>query len=291
MTVTPDQSELYGGLLQKMTMTAGDPPGPSHTANAADQSNGPDAVIGIAESKNHSGQAWRLLLGALVGAIGAAIGAWVLGELGVTRVAPANDAVPTMGVIISAPTAATTQAATLKSAARLFGACGALLGMALGLSGGWARGSANAALRAAVLGAIAGGVTGIIGPLVVVRAYFRSSGGGGSDELIPSILMHSGLWISIGAAAGIALAIGLGDRRRLARAIAGGVVGSVVGAVVYDLLGAVVFPLAETGEPLAATSSARLLELLVPAIAIAGLAALGAHPPHAKADDNHRPIT
>ena len=81
--------------------------------------------------------------------------------------------------------------------------------------------------------------------------------------------MHCGLLTLIGAAAGLALVIGLGETRRLAHAALGGAIGAVVGAVVYDLIGAFALPFANTADPLATTAVARLLELVVPAIAIA----------------------
>jgi hypothetical protein len=178
-------------------------------------------------------------------------------------------------VVIFVPTAATTQAAEIKNAARLFGALGAILGLMLGLVGGWSRGSVVAGCVAAPVGLVAGGVTGAVGPLIVVRAYFRWFGEG-TDELLYAMAMHSALWIALGAAAGLALAIGRGSPRVLARAALGGATGAVLGAVLYDLLGAIAFPFAHTGDPLATTSVTRLIELLVPAIAIALGAARGA---------------
>ena len=90
------------------------------------------------------------------------------------------------------------------------------------------------------------------------------------------MVMHSGLLTLLGAAAGLALAIGLGNKRRLAHAALGGAIGAVVGAVVYDLIGAFAFPFANTADPLATTAAARFVELIVPAIAIAAGAAGGA---------------
>jgi hypothetical protein len=54
--------------------------------------------------------------------------------------------------------------------------------------------------------------------------------------------------------------------------------GAVLGAVIYDLLGAIAFPIAQTGDPLPLTAATRLIELVVPSIAIAVGAARGARP-------------
>ena len=73
-------------------------------------------------------------------------GCWA--ESGVARAVAADAAIPTMGQIVMAPTVATTQAADVKNAVRMFGAFGALLGLMLGLAGGWSRGNARAAWAA-----------------------------------------------------------------------------------------------------------------------------------------------
>jgi hypothetical protein len=258
-----------------MMMTPGDPlPSPETTNSAAAPNSAPPAGEAVGP-KYRAGERSRLWLGAVLTAVVAAVGAWLLGESGLMSVAPVKVAVPTAGVIIMAPTTATTRAANVQTAARQFGAFGALLGLLLGLMGGWSRGGARPAVVAAFVGLFAGGMTGAVAPLIVVRAYFRWFGDG-TDELIPSMLLHTGLWTAFGAAAGLALAIGSGDRRQLAWAALGGATGAVLGAVLYDLLGAVVFPLDQTGEPLAATRRARLLEFLLPGAAIGAVAALGA---------------
>jgi hypothetical protein len=222
-----------------------------------------------------AGGRWRPWLGAVVAALLAAGGAWLLGESGVARAVAADAAIPTMGQIVMAPTVATTHTADVKNAVRTFGAFGALLGLLLGLAGGWSRINARAAWTAGLVGLIAGGVTGAAGPLFVVRAFHHWQSEG-ADDLIVSMVMHSGLLTFVGAAAGLALAIGLGNKRRLDHAALGGAIGAVVGAVAYDLIGAFAFPFANTADPLATTAAARFVELIVPAIAIAVGAASGA---------------
>jgi hypothetical protein len=250
-------------------MNSGNPPPlGDNTEVPAETDSGGAAAGGAGEPGHVTGYRWRPWQGAIVAALLAAAGAWLLGESGVARAVAADAAIPTMGQIVIAPTAATTQAANVKNATRMFGAFGALLGLMLGLAGGWARGNTRAAWSAGASGLIAGLVTGAAAPPLVVRAYHHWQSDG-ADDLIVSMAMHSGLLISLGAAAGLALAIGSGNMRRLAHAALGGAIGAVLGAVLYDLIGAFAFPFANTADPLATTAAARFLELIVPAIAIA----------------------
>jgi hypothetical protein len=255
-------------------MNSPNPPSPPIKTNASASID--DAVAGDAVvPKRGGGRQWRLWLSGIVAAFLAATLAWLLGESGVTRAAAASAEIPTMGQIVIAPTVATAQAADVKNAVRLFGAFGAILGLLLGLSGGWSRGNVRAAWAAAALGFCGGGVTGAAAPFFVVRAFHHWQSQG-ADELIYSMGMHSGTLILPGAVAGLALALGLGHKRRLIHAALGGAIGAVVGAIVYDLIGAFAFPFANTGEPLASTAAARFLELILPALAIAAGAVRGA---------------
>jgi hypothetical protein len=226
-------------------------------------------------STHANGVRWGIWQGAIVAAAAAAIVAWLLGELGVAKAVAANEAVPTMGVTIMAPTAATTQAADLKNCIRLFGVFGALLGISLGMAGGRLRGNARTTWWAASVGLIGGGVSGAVVPMFVVPAFHRWQSAG-AEDLTYSMAMHAGLLILPGVIAGLALAIGLGNKKRLIHAALGAALGAVIGAVVYDLAGGYAFPFANTGDPLATMSVARLVELIVPAIAIAVGAACGA---------------
>jgi hypothetical protein len=94
-----------------------------------------------------------------------------------------------------------------------------------------------------------------------------------SESLLFAMAIHGGIWSAIGAAGGLAFGVGLGGGRDVAlRAAIGGLLGAALGTMVYDLAGAVIAPLAETGSPLSATSSTRLLAR----VAVAVLAATGA---------------
>ena len=96
-------------------------------------------------------------------------------------------------------------------------------------------------------------------------------------ELILSMIMHASIWGLTGAVSGLAFGVGFGDRRLILRGLAAGFAGAVLGSVVFDLIGAVVFPLAGTGEPISTTWPSRLLARLTVTLGIAALviAALG----------------
>src|SRR5262245_28653170 len=117
-----------------------------------------------------------------------------------------------------------------------FGSLGAVTGLALGLAGGCARGSARAALIAAIAGSIFGGAAGAHVPRNLLAIYLRLDDPD-RDDLILSVLIQGANWSVIGAAAGAAFGIGLGDRGRALRALLGGLLGATAGALFYEMVG------------------------------------------------------
>ncbi len=90
--------------------------------------------------------------------------------------------------------------------------------------------------------------------------------------LLP-ILLLGGIWSAVGAAGGLAFGIGMGGRDRILLGALGGLVGAALGTILYEVLGAMAFPIAETGSPIAATSPTRLLgRVMVTLSAAAGAA-------------------
>ena len=81
--------------------------------------------------------------------------------------------------------------------------------------------------------------------------------------MIIGMLMHGVIWGPLGAAAGLAIAIGMGEPRLIGRAMVAGLVGAVVGGVAFDLVGAFAFPLAKTDSPISQTWATRLLARLL----------------------------
>jgi outer membrane lipoprotein SlyB len=156
-----------------------------------------------------------------------------------------------------------------------FGSLGAISGLALGLAGGCARGSARAALFAAIAGSIFGSAAGAIIPRILLPIYFTVHNPD-RDDLILAVLIQGGNWSVIGAAAGAAFGIGLGDRGRALRALLGGLFGATVGVLVYEMVGAVEFPLDGTSDPIAKTWWTRLFAWLAMTIFTSTGAAIGA---------------
>ena len=108
-----------------------------------------------------------------------------------------------------------------------------VLGLALGVAGGLARRAPVAAIAAGVTGLVLGGAAGA-GTTMVLLPYYHAARAALSDEdynedLALALRTHGGIWIAIGAAAGLALGIGLGNWTRMARAVIGGILGAVSG--------------------------------------------------------------
>ena len=90
-------------------------------------------------------------------------------------------------------------------------------------------------------------------------------------DLLISMIMHTSIWGLTGAAAGLAFAVGLGERRLLGRALAAGFVGAVFGAIAFELIGAGLFPFASTGQPISTTWQTRLMARLMVTVATAAV--------------------
>jgi hypothetical protein len=82
-------------------------------------------------------------------------------------------------------------------------------------------------------------------------------------------LTHGLIWGLLGALAGMAFAIGLGDRRLLGRALTAGFLGAVLGTVVMELIGAAFFASAATVNPISETLPTRLMARLLVTIGTA----------------------
>jgi hypothetical protein len=202
--------------------------------------------------------------------------AWYAGETRFMHVEPVKVPQVVMGQPIMASTAKTQHAAELSTAMRTNGLFGAVLGLTFGLSGGLARRSTTGTAVGVLVGISLGAATGCItsyGALLLYEASRESLNG----ELLPSLLLHGAIWGSISAAAGLAFALSAGGgTQRMARYITGAILGALLGIVVFDMVGAIVFPNDETGEPVSTNSTARLLARLLVSLGTAvGIAAAG----------------
>ena len=108
-----------------------------------------------------------------------------------------------------------------RGGASAFGMLGATLGLALGLAGGLSRRDPRAALTAGAIGLILAGAVGAGAAMGLVRLYFQNQDPQSNSLLFP-LLVHCGIWSTIGLAAGLAFGIGVGGRGRVLRTGLGG---------------------------------------------------------------------
>lgn len=157
---------------------------------------------------------------------------------------------------------------------------GGIVGGGFGIAGAALRRSIRNAVVATTFGLIAGGLTALI--LTAFCLFpFNKVRDVDLNDLIPVMMFHLIILSGIGAAAGAAFGIGLGDRRILIRAIVGGLVGGMVGSVVSDFSGTVFFPTAQTHLPISATAISRLFyRVLVGFLTAQGIALAVGDPRH-----------
>jgi hypothetical protein len=235
------------------------PPGATHAGGSSTRRHAPLARV------------WVLPL--LAGLI-AGFASWLIGEALHRRFEHPDFALsgpPSSAEVMSSLFRAE-RAAQRLDAILSFGSLGAVLGMAHGLAGGSVRGSVRAALIAGIVGSILGGLVGAAVTQVILPIYHRILDPD-TNELMVGIVIHVVISSAIGAVGGAAFGFGLGDRSRGCRAVVGALLGAVAGSLVYEIVGALAFPLDGTSKPIAATWGARLFaRLAVTTFASAGLA-------------------
>ena len=163
-------------------------------------------------------------------------------------------------------------AANDRAAALTNAGLGLFLGLALGAAGGLARRSARAAIAAGFTGLILGGTAGAVTTQLVLPSFHTARAEAPEEErntdLALALRTHAAIWLAVGAAAGLALGFGLGGGAQLVRATIGGTLGAGLATVIYEFGGAIVFPLAETFQPVAKYPTARLLAHLTVALCV-----------------------
>jgi hypothetical protein len=215
----------------------------------------------------------RLLIWALALTAGLAAGsvAWLVGEAVHDRFQPrllATGGIPSIEEA-RAGEHAMRSALTLQAAVA-FGLLGSALGASLGLAGGGVRRSARSSLIGGAFGAILGGVAGAVASFALLPVYFQFYDPD-RDDLPLALLIQGGIAAAVGAVGGAAF--GMGDRGRVSRALLGGLVGAVAGVLIYEVVGALAFPLDQTTKPISATPASRLLgRIIVATLASAGTA-------------------
>ena len=115
-------------------------------------------------------------------------------------------------------------------------------------------------MAAGATGLLLGGGVGAALSWLILPIYYAHSTGG---ELSYSLLVHGGIWLAVGAAAGLAFGIGLGGSVRCAPRGTGEACAALLAAVIYEFAGGILFPQALTDRPLSQTWESRLLARLL----------------------------
>jgi hypothetical protein len=213
---------------------------------------------------------WASLWGALAGLI-----SWGVGETTFLDKPPKHEQFIAAGHHLDEATPTTKLAAMRITSARQHALFGGLFGFFLGAVGGIARRSTGAGVVAGLAGGGLGAGIGAGAAYFALPIYARHLQMEGGD-LLGSLILHACLWTGVGLAGGLALGLGLGGGLRTFKTAIAGALGAFCGVVVFEVLGAIVFPLDETGSPSAATVRTRLLARLLVTVMAAGAAALAA---------------
>jgi hypothetical protein len=235
------------------------PPAPAPAPEAAGRSARRPEVI----------RTWLMTLAA---ALLAGIASWLVGERTYDYFRPSEGA--GADLFRFAALNRETSIAQARNGAVTFGALGALLGLGLGLAGGLSRRSPAGALVGGAVGLVLAGAAGALPAFAVMPwQWMHRNDDPATLDLMMPLLIHGGLWCALGAAAGLAFAVGRVGLKPipLLEGALGGLVGAAFGTVVFELVGGFAFPLAHTAYPFSANPGTRLLaRLCVTLFAAAG---------------------
>ena len=182
------------------------------------------------------------------------------------------NVIPAQGVLqkimmsnidVMIPSQETENVAATKNGALTFGLLGMCLGGFLGMAGGLARRSTSATVTAGVLGAVLTSVLGAGISLLLLPYCLKAQLDHTDNDLIIALIMHGLIWGPVGAVAGLAFAVGLGERRLMVHALTASLVGAVLGTVAFELIGAAFFSSSETVNPISVTWPTRLMARLL----------------------------
>jgi len=162
--------------------------------------------------------------------------------------------------------------AMIIEASLAFGTLGAVLGLTFGMAGGLARRSFRGGLAAAAIGMMLGAAGGLAAGRILTPMHYNLSASI-DDDLIVALVVQGAICAVVGAMAGAAFSLGLGedDERFDFRLVAGGLLGALAGLIVYQIAGVVAFPLDDTTLPISNTWGSRYLAKAL----VAGFAAIG----------------
>lgn len=219
------------------------------SGSASSNTEAPANSHGLSAAEGVTGRLRRARWFAAIGGVLAALSAFGIDRATFELIPPETVNQRVMGSISTTITRSTPRVIT-QSEALASGLLGACLCGFLGAAGGLAQRSRSSTIfwssTAAVLGTILGvGLTYALFPLFFwVREHYLEQ-----TEMVASIALHAMIWAPLGAVAGGAFALALGERRLWGKTLAAGLVGAVLGAIAYDLIEAFFFPLARTADP------------------------------------------
>jgi hypothetical protein len=226
-----------------------------------------------------SGTARRTWLTITAGLIAGGI-AWLGGEACHDLIMPARHPVNSRGIILYRTFPREEVRADTMNAGLAFIILGSSLGAALGVAGGLVRRSVQAAIRAGLIGlasgaGAAGGASVVLLPLY--NAYKERNPDEAVQDLLYPLLIHAGIWSTVGGVAGFAFAHGLGAGRRTPIIIQGAFAGAALGALGFEIIGALAVPAARTAQFVSTTWQTRLFARLAVTVLTAAGAAFAAH--------------
>ena len=154
-----------------------------------------------------------------------------------------------------------------RNAEVVYGLVGAILSLVLGVTAGCFLGrfSIPRVLAAGLAGIVLGASFGAASSYGLTPVYFHRMG---TADITLSLLVHLGIWTSVGAASGIAFGVGSGSRDVFVKSLVGGIIGAAVGTLLYDIAGAFL-PLAHTERPLSEEAGTRLAANIVLCLCVA----------------------
>ena len=219
----------------------------------------------------------RLAFLVLLGALVAGLLAFGIGEVAAPLI-PSEKLEPKIMGPKSTIASRSTTGVVMRTSALQSGILGACLAGCLGTAGGLARRSALAAMLWGTLGLAVGLALGAGLTIALFPWYFQARELHANQEFISSMILHGAIWAPLGAVSGLALAFGSGQWRRWGQLLIAGLLGALLGAVACDVIGAILFPLARTADPVAETWLTFLTSRLLVTLGTALLLVLGLSP-------------
>lgn len=175
------------------------------------------------------------------------------------------------GSIVFDPTLASQKLADTRNNALASGIEGGLLALAMGLVGGLLGRSPARGLAVGLVAMMAGALAGALATARLFPIIYRDLVPDPNDLLTP-LLVQAGIWMAIGAVAGLALAFGSGAVRRMPDALWGSILGGFLAAGLYRLLHGMLSPASSPTVLVALEPTSRLLAVFC----LTGLVSVGA---------------